>query len=121
MSDEQDPTQKPARPNRDHVALSEESTQKINKWFEQINSKKKIRVTRKDMVNWLIEKSPENLSSGDLSAIISKFYDEETFLRQLLRDVKRAKASGEGDSLEVIVRTRKTESKKEATPVDDET
>ena len=42
-------------------------------------------------MNWLIEKSPENLGGADLNSLVDRFYDEASFLRQLLREVKIAK------------------------------
>jgi DNA invertase Pin-like site-specific DNA recombinase len=46
----------------------------------QILAKKKIRISRKDLVNWLIERFAENLSGNELNALIDRFYDEERFL-----------------------------------------
>ncbi len=99
----------------EHIALSETASGKISNWIEQIGIKKKgVRITRKDFVNWLIEKSPENLSNGDLNSLIDRFYDEASFLRQLLREVKNAKRNGQIEpALEFIVRTKKSDQKKE--------
>lgn len=104
------------RPRFEHIALSETSTTKINSWFEQINSKKKgVKISRKDFINWLIEKSPDTLSGGDLSALIDRFYDEAAFLRQLLRDVKLAKSEGKNNTgFELVLKTKKTEAKKDS-------
>lgn len=114
MSENEKPTI--PRPRFEHIALSESSTLKVNSWFEQINSKKKgVKISRKDFINWFIEKSPDTLSGSDLSAIIDRFYDEAVFLRQLLRDIKQAKANGKMDSgFELILKTRKNESKKDS-------
>lgn len=104
----------PAKKVREHVALSETSMLKINKWFEQIFSKKKIKLSRKDLINWLIEKLPENLSTNDLNSIIEKFYDEEAFLLQLLRDVKKAKRDGEAiPAIATTVKVKKSNRQKE--------
>lgn len=97
------------------IALNELSSKKITNWLEQINFKKKgIKISRKDFVNWLIEKTPDNLGSSDMNSLIDKFYDEENLLRQLLKEVKKAKKEGQLEpSLEFIVRTKKTEQKKD--------
>jgi hypothetical protein len=99
----------------EHIALSEVASEKITSWIEQVSVKKKgVRITRKDFVNWLIEKSSENLSNGDLNSLIDRFYDEASFLRQLLREVKTAKKNGQTEpALEFIVRAKKTEQKKD--------
>lgn len=100
----------------EHVALSMSSSQKVDAWLEQVSTKRKgVKISRKDFVNWLIEKSPDNLSGGDLSALIERFYDEAAFLRQLLRDVKQAKANGKTESgFELVLKTKKTEVRRDA-------
>ena len=100
---------------QEHIALSEIASEKITNWIEQAANKKKgVRITRKDFVNWLIEKSPDNLGGGDLNSLIERFYDEASFLRQLLREVKNAKKNGQTEpALEFIVRAKKTDQKKE--------
>lgn len=99
----------------EHVALSELASAKITNWTQQVNAKKKgVRITRKDFVNWLIEKSPELLGSGDLNSLIERFYDEATFLRQLLRDVKTRREAGEIDpGFELVVKAKRQEVKRE--------
>ena len=106
-------TEKKDKKKIEHVALSEASIQKINRWFDQVNAKKKIRLSRKNLINWFIEKAPDTLSGSDLNAIIETFYDDEAYLRQLLRDVKKAKAEGNVDALDLIVRQKKQEPKKD--------
>lgn len=103
------------RPKLEHVALSATSTQKINAWLEQVNLKKKgVKISRKDFINWLIEKSPENLSGGDLSVLIERFYDEAKFLRQRLREVSQAKAEGKTDTgFELVLKPKKSEIRKD--------
>lgn len=103
-----------SRKKVEHVALSEASIQKINGWLEQASTKKKgVKITRKNFINWLIEKSPDNLSGGDLSALVERFYDEAKFLRHLLREVNQAKADGKTDTgFELVVKTKKLDSKR---------
>ena len=117
-NDVEDQSEKKIKPRFEHVALNEASVQKINRWFEQINAKKKIKLSRKDLLNWVIEKSPENLSNNELNAIIENFYDDEAYLRQLLREVKKAKADGSEETLDLIVRPKRPEAKKDSTALD---
>ncbi len=113
MSDELN--EKKTSKRYEHIALSETASEKISNWIEQIGVKKKgVRISRKDFVNWLVEKSPENLSNGDLNSLIDRFYDEASFLRQLLREVKNAKKNGQTEpALEFIVRAKRSDHKKE--------
>lgn len=115
MSEEQNENKLSKR--YEHIALSENASAKITSWIEQVGIKKKgVRITRKDFVNWLVEKCPENLSNGDLNSLIDRFYDEASFLRQLLREVKTAKKNGQTEpALEFIVRTKKADQKKDET------
>ena len=95
---------------REHVALTDQTSEKINRWIEQIYIKRKgIRLSRKDMVNWLISRAPATLSGAELSAIADEFYDEAKVLRQLLRDVSTARAQGQKDAgFELIVKPKRT-------------
>jgi len=105
-----------SRKKIEHVALSEVSIRKINAWLDQASAKKKgVKITRKDFLNWLIEKSPDNLSGGDLSALIDRFYDEAKFLRHLLREVNQAKAEGKAETgFELVLKPKKAEVRREA-------
>ena len=111
MSEEIENGEASAKPRRDNVALLEPSVKKISIWLDQIKAKKKgLKISKKEIVNWLIEKMPDTLSNSDLNAIIDKFYDEEIFLRQLLRDVQKAKLDGQTEpSIEFVVKTKKIE------------
>lgn len=106
----------------EHIAISEASSQKITNWIEQVQARKKgVRITRKDFLNWRLEEYPDVLSSKDLNALIERFYDEESLLRQLLRDVKKAKKNGQTEPmLELMVKSRKPEQKNEVVLEDTE-
>jgi hypothetical protein len=100
------------------IVLCESAIAKIDRWLEQVEGKR-VRISRKEFLHWFIEKSSENLSNADLSAIAERYYDEEKFLRQLLRDTKRARQDGQASSLEILVRPKKTEVKKDQTGEDE--
>ncbi|MDZ4676559.1 MAG: hypothetical protein SGI74_03535, partial [Oligoflexia bacterium] len=81
MTDQvEEQTEKKIKPSFEHIALVESSSQKLDRWIEQVNTKKKIRIARRDLLNWWLTRSPENLSNGDVNALIEEFYDEEAFL-----------------------------------------
>lgn len=98
--------------SKEIVTLSEASSKKIAHWLEQIESKK-VKLSRKEFLNWFIEKSPDNLSNSDLNAISEKYYDEEAFLRRLLKQVKQDKKNGMAGNIELVVKQKRTELKKE--------
>jgi hypothetical protein len=99
--------------NFDHVALLPSSSQRIKAWTSQVALKKKgVKISRKQFVNWLIEKMPENLSSSDIASLIENFFDERKLLRELLRESNRAKAEGREDAgFELVVKPKKPEFK----------
>ena len=98
--------------SKEIVTLSEASSKKIAHWLEQIESKK-VKLSRKEFLNWFIEKSPDNLSNSDLNAIAEKYYDEEAFLRRLLKQVKQDRKNGTAGNIELVVKQKRTELKKE--------
>lgn len=85
----------------DTVTIDQKNLTKVARWMDQIESQTNgVKVTRKDIVNWLICAHAESLSTKELSAISRLFYDEERMLLQILKNVRRAKANGEQVSLE---------------------
>lgn len=113
--------QREKRKPLDHVALTEASSHKISSWLEFISAKKKgVKISRKDFINWLIERLPSTPLAGDFNALVERFYDEEKMLRELLREVKRAKELGQTASpLELVVKSRKQEPKRENSQSDE--
>lgn len=101
------------------IVLSEASIQKVDRWLEQVDGKR-VQLSRKEFLNWFIEKSAENLSNSDLNTIVERYYDEEKFLRQLLRETRQAKRDGQPAQLEIVVRPRKSETKREAALAENE-
>ena len=59
--------------------------------------------TRKDLLNWLIEKAPDELNASELKELSDRFYDEERFLKLAIDEVRAAKARGERLRLEDIL------------------
>lgn len=109
------------REHKEHVALSNAASQKISLWFEQINAKKKVKLSKKAFVSWYIESAPDNLSNSEINAVIEQFYDPEAHLRQMLREVRKAKKEGQsGRSMELILRERRSETKKMAEVLDED-
>lgn len=97
------------------VVLSENSSLKLTNLIEQASQKKKgIKITRKNFVNWLIERLPENLSSSDMTSLVENFYDEEVFLRHLLKEIKKNKFEGKSISeYEIVLKSKRPSTKKD--------
>ena len=113
----------PLKKKFETIALSDESSQKITQLIEQASQKKKgIKISSKNFANWLIEKFPDNLGTVDMASLIEKFYDEETFLKHLLREIKKNKLDGKTTSdFEIVLKSKKGLSKKELVQEDNAT
>lgn len=105
------------------VALQRDAAQKIDRWRNQVAAKCNVEISRRALLNWYVSKSPENLSSSDLAQITQKFFDEEKLLKSLLQKVRRARESGTETGVELVVRQKRNEARKDeaeeaATPED---
>jgi hypothetical protein len=97
------------------VALIPTSSEKINSWIEQIHVKKHIDLSRKALVNWIISVKPAVLPASEINSIIEQFYDEEQYLRRLLRELQKSKK--EGRTPVTTLPARKAKTKKIAKPI----
>lgn len=89
----------------DRFTVEPENLEKLNQLMEQlIQSKQGISVTRKEMLNWMIERFSDQLSQSDLKDLSDRFYDEERFLRLAWEEVRAAKSRGERITLEEILK-----------------
>lgn len=94
----------------DRFTVDPINLQKIGSLLEQLRaSVPACDISRKDLVNWILEKFPNNLGTDELNELKDRFYDEERFLRLALEEVRNAKARGEKLSLQDILQ-KKTES-----------
>jgi len=98
---------------REQIALSNEASKKIDHWIDQAETKCNVRLSRRAMLNWYILKSPENLSQSEITNISRRFYDTEKHLKSLIRKIRKAKEDGDISELEVVVKQRKNESRKD--------
>ena len=102
---------------RDRVALTSAAVNKLNLWIEQLaRSKRGVTINRKELVNWLLESAPAQLTSAQIDDIGSKFYDDLKFLNQVVHEMKEARARGERVTLDQFLKA--TESVKIAPPAE---
>ena len=113
----------PLKKKFETIALSDESSQKITQLIEQASQKKKgIKISRKNFVNWLIEKFPDNIGTADMISLVENFYDEETFLKHLLKEIKKGKLDGKTTAdFEIVLKSKKVLTKKELAQDDNAT
>ena len=96
--------QKPRKKYPERISLSHRSVEKVNKLLSELTLRQKgLKITKKDFVDWLIENFPQKISSRDEKDLVARFYDEEKFVLQMLKDIKEAKKNGEGISASQIL------------------
>ena len=88
----------------DRVTLTPELLSKLDGWMRQVTDKNRgVRLTRNNIVDWLIGSYPTELPSTDVKTIAERFYDEERFLKDAIRELRSRKSRGENVSLADIL------------------
>lgn len=99
MSEENEQKKRNRFPDRFTVDPS--NLEKLGRLVDQLESARRgCKITRKEMLNWVLEKFPNDLEAVDLKELGSRFYDEERFLRLALAEVRAAKANGNTGALD---------------------
>lgn len=89
----------------DRVSLSVESLLIIDNFISELSRNNKgVKVCRKSIVEWLVEKKLTALCELDIQGIAEAFYDEERFLKDVITSYKRLKANDEELSLEELIK-----------------
>jgi hypothetical protein len=93
----------------DRFTIDPVNLEKIGSLLEQLKNKVQgCDANRKELLNWMIEKFPTELSAADLLELTTRFYDEEKFLRSALDEIKEAKSRGVRLTLDEIMQRNQT-------------
>jgi hypothetical protein len=96
-------------PQADRIAMSSLSAERLKTWIEQVQGQVAgIRVTKTDLVNWLIENHDAELSGQEVRALEISFFDEIKFAEWALRELKARRAQGESVSIQTLMKRRKS-------------
>ena len=97
----ENPTTKKAKfRHPDRVTLTPDLLAKLEGWMKQVTDKHRgVRLTRNNVVDWLIGSYPPELPNGDVKIIAERFYDEERFLKDAIRELRSKKSRGENVDL----------------------
>jgi hypothetical protein len=88
----------------DRFTVDPANLEKIGGLLDQLRaSVPACEATRKDLLNWIVERFPGDLGVTDLKELSDRFYDEERFLKLALGEVRAAKARGERLSINDIL------------------
>lgn len=91
----------------DRLSIDPVNLEKIGRLLEQLHSNiQGSDASRKEILNWMIEKFPEQLAPSDLKELSERFYDEERFLRLALDEIKNARTRGERLTLDEILKRK---------------
>jgi len=104
-SESETPVRKIRHPDR--VTLGPEALNRLDTWITQITTcHRGVRLTRNNLVEWLIVSRPMEMPRADETALAERFYDEERFLREVVREMRVRKSRGESVELsELLART----------------
>ncbi len=105
------------RSNRhpDRIKIGPEALSRLNQFSEQASEcLRGVRLTRSDLVNFLILNRAENLSTEELKSLEEKYFDEVKFAQWAVEELKAAKIRGESISLATILSNNRTTIGKEA-------
>lgn len=95
---ESKPQTKPKTQERgpERVSLNPEVVSRMEQWMSQIEDEKKgVRITRNDLVNFLLLQHPAALSEQQLSEIGMTHFSEVRFYTWALKVVREAQSRGE--------------------------
>ena len=89
---------------RDRIPLSKENTEKIDRHIEQVKAcRSGVKVSRKIYIDYLLRQLPNELATGEVKKLATTFFDQESFLRFLMTQVKESKRSGSGFDLDKYI------------------
>ncbi len=87
----------------DRITLDQAALEKINAWLDQVVALSKgLRVTRADLVNWLIKNQADKLLPTQLKQIETSYFDPVKRAQWALAQVIEAKARGESITIKII-------------------
>ncbi len=102
MDNDQKPKLRTKYPDR--VTLSSEALTRLGAWMHEVAGHLKgNRVTRNDLVNFLILSRPPHLSEQEISELAKRNFDQIRFTEWALQQLKEARAQGKEVSLAEIV------------------
>ena len=107
MENEQKTKQRVKHPDR--VTLSPEALTRLGTWLMELDGVMKgSRITKSDLVNFLILSHSAKLSERDVEQLANQHFDEVRFAVWAVQQLKEAKAQGRNVTLAEIVGAPKT-------------
>lgn len=93
----------------DRITLPPNALEKLGRWIDFLHNKSAgIKVTRSDLVTWLINSHTENLSTSEVSELEEKFFDNLKYAKWAVKEIMEARARGEVLNLRLVGNENKT-------------
>lgn len=84
----------------DRITLDAKTLQIVDAWIAQVKTYKTgVDLSRKDLLNWLVQNLPERLSNSQEKQLAEAHYSELRFLHYAARRIREANARGEALTL----------------------
>lgn len=117
MTDEKKQTRKYER-HFDRVTVKPDALARVDEWLAIMRERcKGIRVTRADLVNWLILRHQPELSAEDQAELQRAFFDDELLGAWVLQSLKERRSKGESVTyFDVLAEATKGRMQKNAKP-----
>ena len=99
----------------DRIRIDEDSITRLGEWSDVVSLRLRgVKLTRSDLVNFLIESHPATLTDTELKGLGLRYFDEVKFAQWAIRELKDATVRGEETSLLEIMEANRPA---RATPV----
>lgn len=93
----------------DRLTVEAKNLEKLGSLINQVQSyNQDIDISKKDLVNWIIEDFSHEFSQKQLKSLFEHFYSEERFLKHATEEIKSARLRGEKLTLEEVMLRRKS-------------
>lgn len=90
----------------ERVVLSETIKERLDEWIKDLTADcKGMKLSRRDLVEWLVQAREPQLSSSDKRSIKDTYFDEIAHTQWVLEELRAAKERGEGLTLADLLGT----------------
>ena len=88
----------------DRIRITADAVKRLAAWNEQMGDRLRgVRLTRSDLVNFLILNHPDALSGGEMKDLQARYFDEVKLIQWALVELVAAKARGEDVTFDDIM------------------
>lgn len=87
----------------DRITLPPSALEKLGRWIGLLQNRSAgIKVTRSDLVTWLINSHSEHLSTSEIADLEEKFFDNLKYAKWAVKEIMEARTRGEILNLKLV-------------------